>query len=68
MSLTIDEKTNVSLYIVGTCLSFIIAFAIWIAGVASDAKEAKADVKDLKNFVVETHDDVIRIKEHFNIK
>jgi hypothetical protein len=64
--MVIDEKTKVSLFAAGACLPFLIGAILWLASVASDAKEAKTQATGLMALVLDIRERVIRIEERQN--
>lgn len=58
----VNDKTKVSLALVGACLPFIVGGILWLASVTSDAKEAKAKVSELTKMVYEIRESIVRIE------
>ncbi len=58
----IDQNTKVSMYLVGVSIPFVVSAVFWFSSVSSEAKEAKAEVKELSHLVLEIHDSIIRIE------
>lgn len=66
--MTINEKSSVSLFAVIVSLPFLVAVVIWLSGVASDAREAKEDVNNIRALVIDTHDKVILIEQQLKTR
>lgn len=63
----LDDKTKVPLYAIAAALPFLIVGILWLSSIASEAKEAKSQVQELKVLVEDTHDRVIRIEEYIRL-
>ncbi len=58
----INDKTKVSLAVIGASLPFLVGGVLWLASVSSDAKEAKAKVSELTKMVYDIRESIVRIE------
>ncbi len=63
VKISIDENTHIPLYVVGACIPFVVGAILWLTAVASDAKEAKSEVRDLKTIVIDIQNKVTRMDQ-----